>query len=94
MTRSRISLAMLVGAIVLVAPFAAATEQTPKTFQQCGALLPAGKVYNFRMSGTIDMTSGTPALHGQLTVDDGTQVDRTKEQASQAFMKCVAPLVR
>lgn len=94
MITARSSLLILVGAVVAVAPFAVATEQTPKTIQQCGALLPAGKVYNFRMSGTIDMTSGTPALHGQLTVDDGTQVDRTKEQASQAFMRCIALLVK
>jgi len=94
MITARKSVLILVGAAVVIAPFAVAKEPTAKTIQQCGALLPAGKVYNFRMSGTIDMTSGTPALHGQLTVDDGTQVDRTKEQASEAFIRCIAPLVK
>jgi hypothetical protein len=85
---------VLIGVVLVVAPLAIATEQTPKTFQQCGALLPPGKVYNFHMSGTIDMTSGTPSLHGELMVDDGTQMDRTREQETVAFATCIAALVK
>jgi hypothetical protein len=40
------------------------------------------------------MTSGTPALHGELLVDDGTQIDRTREQATVAFANCVSALVK
>jgi hypothetical protein len=92
--RTRIRVVVLIGTVLVVAPLAVATEQTPKTFQQCGALLPPGKVYNFHMSGTIDMTNGTPLLHGELMVDDGTQIDRSHDQASAAFTKCISVLVK
>jgi len=94
MIRARVPALILVGAVLIAAPLAIATEQAPKTFQQCGALLPPGKVYNFHISGTIDMTNGTPLLHGELMVDDGTQIDRRQEQPSAAFSKCISALVK
>ena len=94
MIRARLPALILIATVLVAAPLAIATEQTPKTFQQCGALLPPGKVYNFHISGTIDMTNGTPLLHGELTVDDGTQLDRSQEQASAAFTRCISVLVK
>jgi hypothetical protein len=94
MIRARIPALVLIGAVLVAEPLAIATEQAPRTFQQCGALLPAGKVYSFHMSGTIDMTNGTPLLHGELMVDDGSQIDRSQDQASAAFTKCISALVK
>jgi hypothetical protein len=53
-------------------------------------MLPAGRVYNFQVAGTIDMTTAPPAVSGSMQVDDGTKVDRTKEFDQTAFAACVA----
>ena len=90
MLRLRVPLAVPIGAVFACTPFALATEQAPKMLQQCAAMLPAGKVYNFQMTGTIEMTGGAPEVRGNMAVDDGTQIDRTREYDGQLFAKCIA----
>ena len=53
-------------------------------------MLPSGKVYNFQVSGTIDVTSGAPEVRGSMQVDDGTKVDRAKDFDQNAFAACIA----
>lgn len=82
----------LIGVVVAIAPMALAVDAGPKTLEQCAALLPSGKTYSFRMSGTIDLTQGKPILQGEFSVEDGTQIDRRNE--SEPFGKCLAALIK
>ena len=93
MPKSNRLLAALIAAFVASSPLALATESVPRTLQECAAMLPPGKLYNFQMSGTIDLTSGAPEIHANMQVDDGTQVDRTKEFDNRPFGQCVARFV-
>jgi hypothetical protein len=81
--------AVLTTAIVSAA---VASQNTRATLQQCASLLPAGKVYTFEVSGNVDTTGKAPKLSGEMSVSDGTQVDRSHENA--AFGQCVAKLLK
>src|SRR4051812_49106631 len=93
MSVRRISLTAGVGALLVGVPLALAQPEIPKTLTACAALLPAGKVYTVQMQGTIDTRTGTPMFHGKLSVDDGTQVDRSQDDGSVAFSRCVVRTV-
>lgn len=90
MSKIRAVLAFVAGVVLASTPFAVATEQPPRTLQQCASMLPPGKVYNFQVSGTIDMTSGAAEVRGSMQVDDGTKVDRAKDFDQNAFGACIA----
>lgn len=62
------------------------------TMEQCAALLPPGKHYDFFINGTIDYTGAKPVLHGDLSVTDDMNDDLTPQAA--AFAQCFAKLVR
>jgi len=90
MSKTTVALSFVAGVVVALTSMALAMDRQPKTLQQCASILPSGKFYNFQVSGTIDMTSGTPEVRGLMQVDDGTKVDRTKEFDQEAFGACVA----
>jgi len=81
-----------VGVALAFAPSVFAVDVSPKTIEQCAALLPSGKTYSFQMTGTIDRTQDKPILHGTLSVDDGSHMDRGNE--GEAFGKCIAQLIQ
>ncbi|TDK22996.1 hypothetical protein E2F46_12655 [Luteimonas aestuarii] len=84
-----------IAAIAILAAAAAtsvASQPAPATFEQCAMLLPQGKIYTFEITGSVDTTAQAATLSGELSVSDGTQVDRSDESA--AFGQCVARLLR
>jgi hypothetical protein len=80
------------GVIVATATAALASQPAPATIEQCAQLLPKGKVYAFEITGRVDATGPAPQLSGEMSVTDGTEVDRTEETA--AFGQCMARLIR
>lgn len=80
------------GILIATAASAIADHQGPRTLEQCATLLPTGKVYSFEIVGDIDATGETPTLSGEMSVSDGTEVDRSEETA--AFGQCLAALIR
>ncbi|AKC86377.1 hypothetical protein [Pseudoxanthomonas suwonensis] len=80
------------GIIIAAVSTAIASQSAPSTFEQCAVLLPQGKVYTFEITGSVDATGAAPKLSGEMSVSDGTEVDRTDESA--AFGQCVAKLLR
>ncbi len=80
------------GITVAIISAAVASQSGPSTIERCAALLPQGKNYTFELTGSVDTTGSAPKLSGQMSVSDGTQVDRTTESA--AFGMCIAKLIR
>ncbi|TXK60483.1 hypothetical protein [Alkalisalibacterium limincola] len=80
------------GIVAATVATAIASQESPRTLEQCAALLPAGKVYSFEIIGSIDATGSAPALSGEMSVSDGTEVDRSEETA--AFGQCVVGILR
>lgn len=80
------------GILVAAVATAIASQDGPRTIEQCAALLPQGKVYSFEISGTIDATGSTPTLTGEMSVSDGTEVDRSQEVG--AFSQCLVRVIR
>lgn len=93
MATMRACLAAFAGATIAGAPFALAGEQSAQTLQRCVSLLPSGKVYTLQLNATIDTRSNKPEFHGNVTMDDGTQIDRSRDAASERFGKCVANVI-
>lgn len=91
--RTLVVTSIAVIAIVAAAATTTFASQAPQsTFEQCAALLPPGKVYTFEITGSVDATGPAPRLSGEMSVSDGTDVDRSDESA--AFGQCVAGLLR
>jgi hypothetical protein len=82
----------IVGIVAAAATTSFASQSPQSTFEQCAALLPKGKVYTFEITGSVDATGTAPRLSGEMSVSDGTEVDRSDESA--AFGQCVARLLR
>lgn len=84
---------LFVVASILVTGTAWATQpaEGPRTLEQCAALLPSGQVYSFEITGSIDASGDAPVLSGQMSVSDGTELDRSEETA--AFQQCLAALI-
>jgi hypothetical protein len=80
------------GVIVAMATAALASPPVPATIEQCAQLLPKGKVYTFEIKGRVDTTGTSPELSGEMSVSDGTEVDRSEETA--AFGQCMAGLIK
>lgn len=80
------------GIAVAIISTAGATRPAASTIEQCATFLPQGKTYAFEISGTVDTKGATPALSGEMSVTDGTAVDRTAETAE--FAQCMAKLIR
>ncbi len=80
------------GIVVAVISTAIASQPGPSTIEQCAGLLPQGKAYTFEVTGNIDTTGSAPKLSGEMSVSDGTEVDRTAESA--AFGQCIAKLIK
>jgi hypothetical protein len=93
MVTTRACLAVVAGAVIASAPVALAGESSPPTLQGCVSLLPSGKVYTLRLSATIDTRTDHPEFTGNVTMDDGTQLDRSQDAASERFGKCVADVI-
>ena len=83
---------MLLIAAVAIASTGFASSDRRVTIEQCASLLPAGKVYTFEVTGTVDTKGAAPKLSGEMSVSDGTTVDRRNESA--AFGQCIARLIR
>lgn len=91
--RTLIALAIVVtGVAVAVIGLASASQPAMNTIEQCASLLPQGQVYTFEVMGTVDMTSGSPQLSGEMSISDGTEQDRSAE--TEAFGQCLARLIR
>lgn len=91
----RILAAMAIAATgILIATLATAiaSQEGPRTLEQCAALLPPGKVYSFEIIGSIDTNGSAPAMSGEMSVSDGTEIDISGETA--AFGQCVAAVLR
>ncbi|MBX3724778.1 MAG: hypothetical protein KF823_02540 [Xanthomonadales bacterium] len=86
--------AILAAAVLTLAQAAIAQSalDAPRTLEQCAALLPPGQIYSFEITGSIDATGDAPVLAGQMSVSDGSEVDRAEETA--AFQQCLASLIR
>lgn len=82
----------VIGIVVATATTSLASQASQATFEQCAALLPQGRVYTFEIAGSVDATGPAPVLSGEMSVSDGTEVDRSEESA--AFGQCVARLLR
>lgn len=80
------------GILIATVATAIASQDGPRTIEQCAALLPQGKVYSFEIIGSIDATGSTPTLSGEMSVSDGTEVDRSEETA--AFSQCLVTVLR
>jgi hypothetical protein len=80
------------GIAVAIISTAVASQPVPSTIEQCAGLLPQGKNYKFEVTGSVDTTGSAPKLSGEMSVSDGTQVDRTAESA--AFGECIARLIK
>lgn len=80
------------GIAVAIISTAVASQPGASTIEQCAGLLPHGKTYTFEVSGSVDTTGSAPELSGEMSVSDGTQVDRTAESA--AFGECIAKLIK
>ena len=83
---------LVVSSLIASSSAAPAASATTPTIEQCAALLPPGKRYEFSVSGTIDYTGAKPVLHGDLSVGDETH-DDLRQQAGP-FAQCFARLVR
>lgn len=68
------------------------TQLAASTIEQCSALLPPGKHYDFFINGTIDYTGAKPILHGDLSVTD--EMNNHLTQQAGPFVQCFAKLVR
>ncbi len=91
--RKLLALAIAIpGIAVAIISTAGAAQSAPSTIEQCAALLPQGQTYTFEISGTVDNTGSAPTLSGEMSVTDGTEVDRTAETAD--FSQCIAKLIR
>lgn len=51
-----------------------------------------GQTYAFEITGNIDATGDAPVLTGQMSVSDGSEIDRSEETAD--FQRCLASLIR
>ncbi|MDZ3824502.1 MAG: hypothetical protein U0S76_12935 [Pseudoxanthomonas sp.] len=80
------------GVLLVGTAWATQPSEGPRTLEQCAALLPAGQVYSFEITGRVDATGEAPVLSGQMSVSDGTELDRSEETA--AFQQCLAALIR
>lgn len=80
------------GILIAGVTAAIASQDTPRTLQQCAELLPKGKVYSFEIIGSVDATGSTPTLSGEMSVSDGTEVDRSAETAE--FSQCLGSILR
>ena len=80
------------GLAVAALSTALASQDKRGTFEQCASLLPRGKVYTFEVTGSVDTKGTKPRLSGEMTVSDGTNVDRQAESA--AFGQCIAKLMK
>lgn len=90
--RTSLFLVSLAGVIVVGTTWAAQPAEGPRSLEQCAALLPSGQVYSFEITGSIDATGDAPVLSGQMSVSDGTELDRSEETAE--FQQCLAALIR
>src|SRR3569833_524661 len=91
MQLTSICIAAALGAAVALSPSVLATETGTNSLAKCAALLPSGQSYSYEIRGTIDTRSGKPVLAGTFNVDDGTQVDRRRDNTR--FGECVANLI-
>lgn len=82
----------VIGIAAAAATASFASQSPQSTLEQCAALLPEGKIYTFEITGSVDATGPAPRLSGEMSISDGTEVDRTHESA--AFGQCVARLLR
>jgi len=80
------------GLAVALLSTALASQDKRTTLEQCASLLPRGKIYTFELTGSVDTKGAKPRLSGEMTVSDGTQVDRQAESA--AFGQCIAKLMK
>jgi hypothetical protein len=80
------------GIAVAIISTAIASQPGPSTLKGCTALLPQGKTYTFEITGSVDTTGSEPKLFGEMTVSDGTEIDRTAESAE--FSQCIAKIIR
>lgn len=87
-----VTLAAATCIVVATATAALASQPVPATIEQCARLLPQGKVYTFEIKGEVDATGSAPQLSGEMSVSDGTDVDRSEETA--AFGQCMGKLIR
>jgi hypothetical protein len=71
---------------------ALASQGNRTTIEQCASLLPRGKIYTFEVTGSVDTKGAAPKLSGEMTVSDGTTVDRRNESA--AFGQCIGKLIK
>ena len=84
--------AVAAGLAVAILSTAFASQGNRATLEQCASLLPRGKIYTFEVTGSVDTKGATPKLSGEMTVSDGTTVDRQAESA--AFGQCIAKLIK
>lgn len=84
-----IATAATAGALVATAT---ASQPAASTIEQCAALLPKGKTYRFTIAGSVDTTGALPVLSGEMSVNDGTEADRSAE--TESFGQCMARLIR
>lgn len=80
------------GAMAAIISSSVASQGGRSTLEQCASLLPKGKVYTFEVSGSVDTSGANAKVSGEMSVSDGTTVDRHKESA--AFGQCVARLLK
>lgn len=80
------------GILIAAGATAIASQDAPRTMEQCATLLPQGKLYTLEIIGSLDVTGAAPQFSGEMTVSDGTEVDRSEETA--AFGQCVVAFLR
>ena len=63
--------------------------------ETCGRMVPAGKHYNFTISGTVDTNGQKPRISGRFSVSDPSLPNDTQGMPPEArpFIQCMAELL-
>ncbi len=66
------------------------------TLESCGRLVPAGKHFNFIISGSVDTNGERPRIRGTFSVSDPSMPRQTHGMPPEAkpFIQCMAILLR